>query len=161
MPELGKYKTMLKVGMPEGAVRIEMEKDGVDPSLLLSAKEEKSGTPDPRASLPSPPPGGRSDLLAAIGGFQKSGLKDARERASTMPSRPPDARGSLMSAITKFKMDGSLKHVPSDEIEKAGSFTAAESNSMASALQRRLAAVRANVGGDDSSDEDDDDSDWD
>lgn len=35
-PNLTKYKMMQKAGLPDGAVRQAMQRDGVDPSLLFS-----------------------------------------------------------------------------------------------------------------------------
>ena len=59
-PQLKKYESMLKIGLPRGAVEQKMIAEGVDPGLLAGSE----GGSD----KPAPPPGGSGGEVGAVNG---------------------------------------------------------------------------------------------
>ena len=105
-PEYEKFKAMLKVGVPEGAVRTKMEQSGLDADKLFLGREmgqailDRRRKQDHRLRQPeqtSAPPmmGGKMPLPP---------MPPAKKPMKKVPSAPSGGRGNLLAAIQKGTM---------------------------------------------------------
>jgi hypothetical protein len=122
--EYAPFQKMLKMGVPEGAVRVKMMQAGVDADKLFpsgpnsqAAPRARSATmPPPRPPPPMPAPlkasvptaqAGRGGMLAGIKAFSKNALKKTNTRDKSTPTSKDDSGagggggGSLADMLKK------------------------------------------------------------
>ena len=100
-PRFAKYVRMQKMGLPQGAIRQAMERDGMDPDELLGGDEPAARAPaapaarnPPSAQLPTSRPAAASmsnSLLSAIRGGSKlksAPAQEARQAPAAAPVNP-------------------------------------------------------------------------
>ena len=131
-PEYDAFKSMLKVGVPEGAVRAKMAIAGVDPDPLFSGSGGGHQPPPPPAGGGRPPP----MPAGARGRPPPAGLPPPPlPPALSAPSGPPPrgvpnlaGRGGLMAGIragamlkkTKTVVKGGLDSTPKSDSDDEG-----------------------------------------
>ena len=106
-PEYEKFKAMLKVGVPEGAVRTKMEQSGLDADKLFPGSGNGAGNsrPPPKARPPPPAAGGRPPPPPMMGGkMPPPPMPPAKKPMKKVPSAPSGGRGNLLAAIQKGTM---------------------------------------------------------
>jgi hypothetical protein len=149
--ELSKYRQMLKVGLPEGAVRNAMNRDGVDPSLLFDADVAA-----PSPSPPKPKPMQSSQAAASSpphplhggggGGNDKSALHDQIKAMAANRNRRIEKEGPP-APPEKPKPKKSIDDVLPPGGKPAGMGTASIADQVAMMAARRNQRMQG--GGDD------------
>ena len=106
-PEYEKFKAMLKVGVPEGAVRTKMAQSGLDADKLFpgSGNRASDSKAPPKARPPPPAAGGRPPPPQMMGGkMAPPPMPPAKKPMKKVPSAPSGGRGGLLAAIQKGTM---------------------------------------------------------
>ena len=113
-PDLSKYKRMLKMGLPRGAVEQKMRSDGLDPALLQEDNATSQGGETPptgNGTLPPPPgaipgvPGVPPPPMAGAGGLPPP------PPPGMMSGLPPPPPGTLNNAKKKKGGKSKLRKV--------------------------------------------------
>jgi len=111
-PEYEKFKAMLKVGVPEGAVRTKMAASGLDADKLFPGSSSSSNQKKSRPPPPMPNGVGRPPPPSSNGGGRPPPpmmgkpppLPPARKPMKKIASAPAGGRGGLLAAIQKGTM---------------------------------------------------------
>jgi hypothetical protein len=147
--ELSKYRQMLKVGLPEGAVRNAMNRDGVDPSLLFDASAAAPSAPKPK-SKPIPTSTAAASLpphpLHGIGGGgnDKSALHDQIKAMAANRNRRVEREGPP-ALPEKPKPKKSIDAVLPPVSKPAGMATASIADQVAMMAARRNQRMQEEV----------------
>eukprot|EP00616_Rhizochromulina_sp_CCMP1243_P000867 CAMPEP_0118974316 /NCGR_PEP_ID=MMETSP1173-20130426/11182_1 /TAXON_ID=1034831 /ORGANISM="Rhizochromulina marina cf, Strain CCMP1243" /LENGTH=539 /DNA_ID=CAMNT_0006924033 /DNA_START=77 /DNA_END=1693 /DNA_ORIENTATION=+ len=161
-PMYAKYFKMLQFGIAEGAAKLKMEADGVDPSAL----DLDPDSPSPNAvaagggaaSMPGDlmGGGGTGSLLDQIKGT--TGMRLRKVDHVERPKPPPDPRSNLLDAIKLGNK--SLKKVTREDSMRAKQPEPDASRGFNMEVLDRLNAMRNALGNDSDDDSDEDDDDW-
>lgn len=105
---ISKFKKMLTLGIPLPAVKLKMQTEGVDPSLLNAANSGTAApaTTAPAAAAPAPfrPPAGAAGLMAALTGNLQGKLKKTggpKASDSAVEGKPKTAAEEAASQLAK------------------------------------------------------------
>lgn len=118
--EYGKYIKMMKTGVPEGAIKLKMDLDGVDSNVDLKkiSKGLSSGIPPP--PLPPPPPGisGGGGGMAGVFADIKNGggvkLKKVTQTINKNKKKEKTGLGGKISLTDILKARGKLNKTGSN-----------------------------------------------